>query len=298
MRSSDWSITLGALLMLGLSQPGAAESSKPFAVKLATKQLALHLDCAAARKNQESRQYAKESAAEKTENSISIQHCDAYAHNYIEQDDPRMVVVSPDPDATGDLKLLVQTVSLHDQKSVRSLCEVMAKGTFEYLETGKDADSLPANPANIRADVATDHDDVTCEVMIQGANQRNPLLVLTPEFVVGSVVDVNVLQLIGLKKPAAEIQHAVDELTAKVGSVAAQSSAQTRAVPAVLLPPDEGKAAIGGSLAARLHAPCKLHISCHYGMFSQTCEHKCGVGWDSLSGALGPALAPSDTRRS
>ncbi|HEY4771958.1 MAG TPA: hypothetical protein VIH50_02920 [Steroidobacteraceae bacterium] len=298
MRSSNWSITLGALLILGLSQPGVTEGNKPFAVKMAQKQLALHVDCAAARQNQESRQYAKESAAEKTENSISIQHCDAYAHNYIAQDDPQMVVVAPDPDATGDLKLLVQTVSLHDQKSVRSLCDVMAKGTFEYLETGKDAESLPANPTNIRADVATDHDDVACDVMIQGANLRNPLIVLTPEFVVGSAVDVNVLQLIGLKKPTAEIQHAVDDLTTQLGSVAAQSSAQVRAVPAVLLPPGEGKAAISGSLAARLRAPCKLHITCHYGIFSQTCEHKCGVGWDSLSGSLGPALAPSDSRRS
>jgi hypothetical protein len=298
MRSSNWSITLGALLILGLSQPGAAESNKPFAVKMAQKQLALHMDCAAARQNQESRQFAKESAAEKTENSISIQHCDVYAHNYIDQDDPQMVVVAPDPDATGDLKLIVQTVSLHNLKGVRSLCDTIAKGAFEYLETGKDAESLPANPTNIKADVATDHDDVPCDVMIQGANQRNPLLVLTPEFVVGSVVDVNVLQLIGLKKPAAEIQHAVDDLTSKLGSVAAQTSAQMRAVPAVLLPPDEGKPAISGSLAARLHAPCKLHISCHYGMFSQTCEHKCGVGWDTLSGSLGPALAPSDMRRS
>ncbi len=296
MRSSDWSITLGALLMLGVSQLSAAESNKPFAVKMAAKQLALHVDCAAARQNRESRQFAKESAAEKLENSISIQHCDAYAHNYIDQDDPQMVVVAPESDATGDLKLLVQTVSLHDQRSVRGVCEVIAKSAFEYLETGKDAESLPANPANIRADVATDHDDVPCEVMLQGANQRNPLIVLTPEFVVGSAVDVNILQLIGLRKPAADIQHAVDELTAKLGSVAAQTSAQTRAVPAVLLPPGEGKAAISGSLAARLHAPCKLHISCRYGMFSQTCEHKCGAAWDSLNGSLGPA--PSDTRRS
>jgi hypothetical protein len=291
-------MTLGALFILGLSQPGAAESNKPFAVKLAPKQLALHVDCAAARQNQESRQFAKESAADKTENSISIQHCDAYAHNYIDQDDPQMVIVAPAPDATGELKVLVQTISLHDQKSVRGVCDVLAKGAFEYLETGKDAESLPANPANIRADVATDHDDVPCDVMIQGANQRNPLIVLTPDFVTGSVVDVNVLQLIGLKKPEAEIQHAAAELTAKLGSVAATTSAQTRAVPAVLLPPAEGTAAISGSLAARLRAPCKLHISCHYGMFSQTCEHKCGVGWDSLSGSLGPARGPADTRRS
>jgi hypothetical protein len=296
MQSSNWSIALGALAILGLTQPSAADS-KAFAVKLAPKQLAVHLDCASARQNVESRQFAKESPAEKLENDISIQHCEAYAHNYIDQDNPRIVVVVPDPNASGDLKIHVETVALHELRSVRGVCEVAAKATFAYLETTKDAESLPANPANLRADVATDQQDVPCDVSLQAANQRNPLVVLTPEFVTGNDVDVDVLQLIGQKKPADEIQHAASEVTAKVGTIAPQTSAQIRAVPMVLLPPAQGQAVISGTLAARLHAPCKLHVVCHYGVFSQTCEHKCGAGWDSLSGFLGPALAPSDTRR-
>jgi hypothetical protein len=296
MQSLNWSIALSALAIVALTQPAAA-AGKPFAVKLAPKQLAVHLDCASARQNAESRQFAKESAAEKLENNISIQHCEAYAHNYIDQDNPQIVVVAADPNASGDLKILVETVSLRELKSLRGICEVIAKGTFAYLETTKDAESLPADSSNIRADVTTDHDDVACDVALQGANPRNPLFVLTPDFVDGNDVDINVLQLIGQKKPAAEVQQAVTALTAKVGNIAPQTSAQIRAIPMVLLPPAQGQAVISGSLAARLHAPCKLHIACHYGVFSQTCEHKCGVGWDSLSGSLAPALAPADMRR-
>src|ERR1700733_12418150 len=90
-----------AVVILGVTHPAAADS-KAFAVKLSAKQLAVHIDCASARQNAESRQFAKESAAEKLENDISIQHCEAYAHNYIDQDNPQMVVVLPDPNASGD----------------------------------------------------------------------------------------------------------------------------------------------------------------------------------------------------
>jgi hypothetical protein len=295
MHSSNWSIALGAVAMLGLAQLAAAEG-KPFAVKLAPKQLAVHLDCAAARQNAESRQFAKESAEEKLENNISIQHCEAYAHNYIDQDNPQVVVVAPDPNATGELKILVETVALHELKSVRGVCDAIAKGTFAYLETSKDAESLPANPANLRADVATEHDDVPCDVALQAANQKNPLFLVTPEFLDGFNVDVHVLQLIGEKKPADEVQQAAKAVAASVGKVAPQTSAQVRAVPVVLLPPAQGQATISGSLAARLHAPCKLHVACHYGVFSQTCEHKCGSGWETLTGALGPMREPADAR--
>jgi len=62
-----------------------------------------------------------------------------------------------------------------------------------------------------------------------------PLVVLVPSAISGSVISVHILNLIGLKKPATEVQAAVDDLHHQVSGSVAMSGEEIRKRPQLVL---------------------------------------------------------------
>jgi hypothetical protein len=146
------------------------------------------------------------------------------------------VVVGADPTASGDEKIFFKTIPTNDAKKVHDTCVLAGKSTFAYLQPSTTA--TPQADAGIAgADVQTGAGKVDCEGFLRATGADNPLVVLAPAAISGSVLSVHVLNMIGRKKPATEVQAAVDDLGHQVTGSVGLSADEMRKHPQIVLEP-------------------------------------------------------------
>jgi hypothetical protein len=144
------------------------------------------------------------------------------------------VVVGADPNASGAVKIFVQTIPGNDARKVHDVCVLAGKATLAYTQASTTA-TPQADAAVAGADVLTSSGKVDCEDFLRATYPANPLVVLAPAVISGSAISVHILNMIGLKKPGAEVQAAVDNLGRQVAGSVATSAEQIRKQPQIVL---------------------------------------------------------------
>jgi hypothetical protein len=167
---------------------------------------------------------------------ITTRYCGATAHNQLTPTQPEIVVVGADPDASGDVKVFIKTISKNDAKKVHDTCVLAGKATFAYVQppttTTAQADAVIAG-----VDVLTSSGKVDCDGFLRTTGADNPLVVVAPSVISGSAISVHTLNMIGLKEPATEVQAAVDNLGHQVASSVALTADEIRKHPQIVLGP-------------------------------------------------------------
>jgi hypothetical protein len=93
----------------------------------------------------------------------------------------------------------------------------------------------PADAVIAGTDVVTSSGKVDCDGFLRATGADNPLVVLAPNAISGSAISVHILNMIGLKKPATEVQAAVDNLGHQVAGSVTLSTEEVRAHPQIVL---------------------------------------------------------------
>jgi len=144
-------------------------------------------------------------------------------------------VVGADPTASGGGdKIFVKTIPKNDAKKVHDTCVLAARAASAYTQASKTQTSQP-DEAIAGADVLTSAGKVDCQDFVRATDAANPLVVLVPSAISGSVISVHILNMIGTKKPATEVQAAVDDLSHQVSGSVAMSSEEIRKRPQLVL---------------------------------------------------------------
>ena len=144
------------------------------------------------------------------------------------------MVVGADPNASGADKIFVQTVPKNDARKVHDVCVLAGKATFAYTQASTTA-TPQADAVVAGADVLTSSGKADCDDFLRATDAANPLVVLAPGVISGSVISVHILNMIGLRKPGAEVQAAVDGLGRQVAGSVAMSGEQIRKQPQIVL---------------------------------------------------------------
>ena len=142
-------------------------------------------------------------------------------------------MVGADPNATGGNKIFVSTIAKNDVKKVHDTCMLAGKAAFAFTQASTTA-TPPAAAPIASADVLTSSGKVDCDDFLHATDVANPLVVLAPSAIAGSVISVHILNMIGLTKPGKEVQAAVDDLGHRVGS-AGMTTEQIRKQPQIVL---------------------------------------------------------------
>jgi hypothetical protein len=146
------------------------------------------------------------------------------------------VVVSADPNASGDVKVAFKTIAKYDAKKVHDACVLTGKATLAYFQAPRTATTPQAEAVPMGAEVQTSSGNVDCETFLRETEADNPLVVLAPAAISGSTISVHILDMIGHRKPATEVQAAVDALGAQVApSSVALSADDIRKHPQIVL---------------------------------------------------------------
>lgn len=164
---------------------------------------------------------------------ITTRYCSATAHNRLSSTKPEIVVVSPDPNASGTDKVVIRTIPKNDANKVHDTCVLAGKATFAYLQAS--TTPMPQTAEIEGADVLTSSGKVDCDGFLRATDADNPLVVFAPAAISGSAISVHVLNMIGLKKPASEIQAAVGDLGQRVAGSVALSADEIRKHPQLVL---------------------------------------------------------------
>jgi hypothetical protein len=164
---------------------------------------------------------------------ITTRYCSATAHNRLTSTKPEIVVVSPDPNASGEVKVVIRTIPKNDANKVHDTCLLAGKATFAYLQAS--ATAMPQDAPIEGADVLTSSGKVDCDGFLRATDVDNPLVVFVPGAISGLVISVHVLNMIGLKKPASEVQAAVGDLGHRVEGSVASSADEIRKHPQLVL---------------------------------------------------------------
>jgi len=213
-----------------------AVSGTPARPLVVQKQLVSGTNCQTAGSVTSRPDFLSNSSEHRDDVLITIRYCSATAHNQLTPSKPEIVVVGADPNASGHDKIFFKTIPKNDAKKVHDICVLVGKGTLAYLQaslTGTPhADAVIAG-----ADVLTSSGKVDCESFLQATEVDNPLVVLAPGVISGSVISVHILNMIGLKKPANEIQAAVDNLAHQVPGSAGLNADEIRKYPQIVLGP-------------------------------------------------------------
>ena len=143
------------------------------------------------------------------------------------------MVVGADPNASGADKIFVQTIPKNDAGKVHAVCVLAGKATLAYTQASTAPPQADAVVAG--ADVLTSSGKVDCDDFLRATYAANPLVVLAPAAISGSAISVHILNMIGLRKPGAEVQAAVDNLGRQVAGSVAMSGEQIRKQPQIVL---------------------------------------------------------------
>jgi hypothetical protein len=194
-------------------ETGSAQSKKP---ALKPRQLIVGHDCDEAMKILGSTEYDKLDIAPRKEVALARERCAVVERNLKNSNkDAEVVVVTANPGEGDDSKVYYGTLRKSDLPALRRTCKIAAESAFTYLEGA--AVASPAVLAVAGADIVTDRGKVQCEAFIRGLEKDNAFVTLAPDKIDGSAVTVRILQMIGQKKAANEVQKEVDERGKEVG---------------------------------------------------------------------------------
>jgi len=211
------------------------QESPPGRAVVAQKQLVSGTNCQNAAHAPPKPDFLSTSAEYRDDVLITTRYCSATAHNQMTPTKPEIVVVSGDPNASGDVKVSFKTIPKYDAKKVHDACVLTAKATFAYPQAPGTATTPQAEAVPMGAEVLTSSAKVDCETFLRETEADNPLVVLAPAVISGSAISVRILDMIGRKKPAAEVQAAVDALGAQVAPSVALSADDIRKHPQIVL---------------------------------------------------------------
>jgi hypothetical protein len=227
------SLALGGVTFAAPGNTHASQQSPPVRPVMAQKQLVSATNCQNAAHAPSKPDFLSTSAEYRDDVLITARYCSATAHNQLTPTEPEIVFVSADPNASGDDKIFFKTVPKNDSKKVHTACVRAGKAAFAYLQaTTPQADAVIAG-----ADVLTSSGKVDCDGFLRATESDNPLVVLAPGAISGSAISVHILNMIGLKKPAIEVQAAVDNLGHQVAGSVALSADEIRKHPQLVLGP-------------------------------------------------------------
>ena len=226
----------GALAALLLAHGAVifADSGTPVRPVLAQKQLVSGTNCQTAAHATSKPDFLSKSAEYRDDVVITTRYCSATAHNQLTPTNPEMVVVGADPSASGGNKIFFKTIPKNDANKVHDTCVLAGRAAMAYTQASTTA--TPQADAGVAgADVLTSSGKVDCEAFLRATDAANPLVVLAPSVISGSAISVHILNMIGLKKPGAEVQAAVDKLGHQVAGSVAMSGEQIRKQPQIVL---------------------------------------------------------------
>jgi hypothetical protein len=223
-----------AILSLAHGSMIFADSGTSARPVLAQKQLVSGTNCQTAAHEAAKPDFLSKGAEHRDDVLITTRYCSATAHNQLTPTKPEILVVGADPNASGDNKIFFKTVPKYAAKKVRDICVLAGKSAFAYMPAPTTA-TPPSDAAVAGADVLTSSGKVDCEGFLHATDATNPLVVLAPSAISGSVISVHILNMIGLKKPATEVQAAVETLRQQVAGSAATSGEDIRKQPQIVL---------------------------------------------------------------
>ncbi|HVP34924.1 MAG TPA: hypothetical protein VMT09_14955 [Steroidobacteraceae bacterium] len=229
-------VTAVAALALARGDVILAASETPVRPVLAQKQLVSGTNCQTAASGTRKPDFLANSAEYRDDALITIRYCSATSHNQLTPNAPEIVVVGADPDASGGVRIFFKTIAKNDPKKVHDICVRAGKAASAYLQAATAA-TPQADAAMAGADVLTSSGKVECESFLRATGADSPLVVFAPGLISGSAVSVHILNMIGLKKPATEVQAAVDKLGHQVPSSVGLSTDEIRKYPQVVLGP-------------------------------------------------------------
>lgn len=215
-RSSFAARAAAVTVALALGGATLAAADTPLRPALAQKQLVSATDCQrASDPPSKTPGFLSSSAEYRDDVLITTRYCSATAHNQLSPMQPHIVVVGADPAASGAVKIFVKTIPAKSAKKVHDTCSLAGTAAFVYLQGPSlvpPGAPAQANPASSGADVTTGSGKVDCDEFLRATGAANPLVVLAPAAISGSAVSVHILNMIGSKAPAAEVQAAADGL--------------------------------------------------------------------------------------
>jgi hypothetical protein len=211
-----------------------ADTGTPVRPVMTQKQLVSGTNCQTAAQAAAKPDFLSKSAEFRDDVLITTRYCGATAHNQLTPNKPEIVVVGADPHASGADKIFVHTVPKNDGGKVHAVCVLAGKAALAYTQASTTA--LPQADAVVAgSDVLTSSGKVDCEDFLRATYAANPLVVLAPAAISGSAISVHILNMIGLRKPGAEVQAAVDNLGHQVAGSVAMSGEQIRKQPQIVL---------------------------------------------------------------
>jgi hypothetical protein len=199
---------------------------------LAQKQLVSATDCQTAAQAKSRSDFVSKGAEYRDDVLITTRYCSATAHNQLTPTKPEIVVVSADPGSSGEVKIFFKTIPKDNAKKVHDTCVLAGRAAFAYAQAST---APPADSAIAGADVLTSSGKVGCDSFLSATAADNPLVVLAPGAFSGTVISVHILNMIGLKKPATEVQAAVDDLGHQVVGSVTQGADEVRKHPQIVL---------------------------------------------------------------
>ena len=211
-----------------------ADTGTPVRPVMAQKQLVSGTNCQTAAQAAAKPDFPSKSAEYRDDVLITTRYCSATAHNQLTPTRPEIVVVGPDPYASGAVKIFVQTIPQNDARRVHDVCVLTGKATLAYTQASTTA-TPQAGAAVAGADILTSSGKVDCADFLHATYAANPLVVLAPGVISGSAISVHILNMIGLRKPGAEVQAAADNLGHQVAGSVAMNGEQIRKQPQIVL---------------------------------------------------------------
>lgn len=237
-----------ALAVLGfvsltVSAPVLTAEGSPLRPVMAQKQLVSRTNCDTAAQALAKPDFLSKSVEFRDDVQITTRYCSATAHNQVASAHPQIVVVAADPEASGKHKISIRTIAQRDTAKVHEACMLAARATVAY------AQATAAQPGGeiSGADVVGDSGKVDCEAFLRATPAENPLVVLTPAALTGTAISVAILDMIAKKKPAAEVQAALDGLGHQLAGSIAMSADEMRRHPQI----------IAGAEGPNVHAPLR-----------------------------------------
>ena len=211
-----------------------AAAGAPDQPVLAQKQLVSATDCQTAAQAKSRSDFVSKGAEYRDDVLITTRYCSATAHNQLTPTKPEIVVVSADPGSSGEVKIFFKTIPKYNAKKVHDTCVLAGRAAVAYPQASTAANP-PADSAIAGADVLTSSGKVGCDSFLSATAADNPLVVLAPGAFSGTVISIHILNMIGLKKPATEVQAAVDELGHQVVGSVTQGADEVRKRPQIVL---------------------------------------------------------------
>jgi hypothetical protein len=230
------SLALGGVTLAAPADAHPSQQSPPVRPVMAQKQLVSGTNCQNAAHAPSKPEFLSTSEY-RDDVLITTRYCSASAHNQLTPTAPEIVFVSADPNASGDVKIFFKTIPKNDPKKVHNACVLAGKATSAYLQASTTAPTPQSDGVIGGADVLTSSGNVDCDGFVRATQADNPLVVLAPHAISGSAISVHILNMIGLKQPATEVQAAVDNLGRQVAGSVALSGDEIRTHPQLVLGP-------------------------------------------------------------